>query len=75
MRSAALARGRYYLNFGEDYREDFTATTRSRTGKKWARTGFDLLSLEGAQIRVRGFTVWINGPSIELAHIKQIEVL
>lgn len=75
VRSARLGRGRYYLNFGEDFRKDFTVTTASRTGRAWAKDGFDLLSLEGALIRVRGFTVWINGPSIELSHIKQIELL
>ncbi len=69
------ARGRYYLNFGADYREDFTATAPSRRARRWHAAGLDLDALEGARIRVRGFVEWINGPSIELDHVKAIERL
>lgn len=73
VQSAQAGRGRFYLNFGEDYREDFTATAPSRRSKTWARTGLDLATLQDVRIRVRGFVDWINGPSIELNHIKAIE--
>ena len=73
--SAKAGRGRYYLNFGDDYREDFTATAPSRRGRRWQAAGLDLEALEGARIRVRGFVEWINGPSIELGHVKALERL
>lgn len=75
VQSAQAGRGRFYLNFGADYREDFTATAPSRRAKTWARAGLDLETLNGARIRVRGFVDRINGPSVELSHIKTIERL
>lgn len=72
---AALARSRFYLNFGENYRTDFTAGARSALYRKWRRSGFDLAALEGARARVRGFVEDINGPSIDVRHVKQIEML
>ncbi len=72
---ARAGRGRFYLNFGDDYRKDFTATAPSRRARTWARNGVDLETLEGERLRVRGFVEPINGPSIELAHVKSIERL
>lgn len=72
----AVARGgRAYLNFGEDYRTDFTVTARTGAAKKWAKDGSDLLLLAGARVRARGYVAWINGPSIELNHRQQLEVI
>ena len=68
-------RGRFYLNFGEDFRKDFTVTAPSRLARRWAKDGFDLESLAGARVRARGHVAWINGPSIELTHRQAIEVL
>ena len=72
---AAATRGRTYLNFGDDYRTDFTASARSRLARRWVRAGFDLSVLEGQRVRVRGFIDSINGPSAELTHIRQIAAL
>ncbi|WP_428408476.1 thermonuclease family protein [Hyphococcus sp.] len=66
---------RFYLNFGEDFREDFTASAPSRLSARWAEDGFDLAALRGARVRVRGFVEAINGPSIDLNHPLQIERL
>lgn len=74
VRRAAAARSRLYLNFGKDYRTDFTASASNRPMRKWARAGFDLAALEGKKIRVRGFVNFLNGPSINLTHVRQIEV-
>ncbi len=71
---AEKARSRYYLNFGDDYLSDFTAGARGAVYRKWAGKGFDLAGLKGARIRVRGFVHDINGPSIDLHHIKQLEM-
>jgi len=73
--TARAGRGRFYLNFGADYRTDFTATAPSRRARRWARDGVDLETFQDARLRVRGFVESINGPSIELGHVKAIEVL
>lgn len=67
--------GRFYLNYGEDFRIDFTAGAASRLYSRWMKNGFDLATLQSARIRVRGFVEAINGPSIDLNHPLQIEVL
>ncbi|WP_375206662.1 thermonuclease family protein [Hyphococcus sp.] len=66
---------RFYLNFGDDFRKDFTAGAASRLSSRWKKDGFDLAALAGARIRARGFVEAINGPSIDLKHPLQIERL
>lgn len=73
--AGALRKGRAYLNFGEDFRTDFTATAPSRSARKWAKTGLDFTTLAGRSLRLRGHVAWINGPSVEITHSKQIEIL
>ena len=73
--SAADVRGRIYLNFGVDYKTDFTITIAKKNVKSFAQVGVDLLSLEGARVRVRGWIELINGPSIWANHPAQIEIL
>lgn len=75
VRRAASARSRLYLNFGDDYRTDFTISVRNRLTRKWVRDGFDLAGLTDKRLRVRGFVQSVNGPSVELTHIKQVESL
>jgi len=72
---AKEVKGRVYLNFGADFRKDFTATTLPRNARRWAKQGIELLALSGARLRIRGYLEAINGPSIELAHPLQIECL
>lgn len=68
-------RSRTYVNFGKDYRTDFTVTAASKIRRHLSDVGLDLESLAGKTIRTRGFLAWINGPSIELDHALQVEVL
>lgn len=75
VRRAASARSRVYLNFGEDYRSDFTASARNRLARRWSRAGLDLESLEGMRVRVRGHVEAINGPSVDLTHMRQVEIV
>ncbi len=72
---AAVVRGRLYLNFTEDWREDFTVTFSARDRALLDREGFDYLGLEARRIRVRGWLKSWNGPMIEATHPEQIEVL
>lgn len=72
---AAEVRGRTYLNFGEDWRSDFTVSISSKDRRQFRDVGFDLLALSGERIRVRGWLYHRNGPMIDVTHPEQIEVL
>lgn len=72
---AAAVNGRIYLNFGADYRTDFTASLSPAAARMFARDGFDPLALEGRAIRVRGWVYPRNGPTIDVTHPEQIELL
>lgn len=72
---AAQVRTRVYLNFGPDWRTDFTVTLDSAARRLFREAGFDPLSLEGRRVRVRGWLRDFNGPLIEATHPEQIEVL
>ena len=73
--TAADTRSRFYLNFGADHQTDFTASARKSFYRRWAADGVDLATLEGKALRIRGFVEEINGPSIDLKHHQQIEVV
>lgn len=73
--SAAKVRGRIYLNFGEDWRRDYTVTVSKRDLRAFAEKGLDPLSWRGRVIRVRGWLHWRNGPMIDASHPEQIEVM
>lgn len=72
---AAEVKGRVYLNFGEDWKTDFTIMVPARVKRALAKQGNDPLSLEGRTVRVRGWLKSYNGPMVELTHPEQLEVL
>jgi hypothetical protein len=71
----AEVRGRTYVNFGADWRDDFTVTFDSRVRRLFEAQGIDPQSYEDQAIRVRGWLESWNGPMIEVTHPEQIEVL
>lgn len=75
VQSAAKVRGRVYLNFGSDWRRDFTVTLPPRAARLFGQVGRDPLSFEGNRIRIRGWLKPRNGPMITVTHPEQIEVL
>jgi endonuclease YncB( thermonuclease family) len=65
-----------YLNFGADWRTDFTVRlARAERGRLEARLGHDIAALEGRLVEVRGFVLEAAGPLIALSHPEQFEVL
>ncbi|WP_395679721.1 thermonuclease family protein [Inquilinus sp.] len=72
---AMVLRGRAYLNFGTDQRQDFTVTAEPGVVRLVAGDGQDLLALQGRRIRVRGWLDWSGGPHIGLVRMEQIERL
>jgi endonuclease YncB( thermonuclease family) len=73
--SARIGRERAFLNFGPDYRTDFTVTIAARDKKRLAKEGIDPAVWTGKTVRVRGWLSLLNGPEIELTHAEQIELL
>jgi len=72
---AARVKGTIYLNFGEDWRTDFTVRIRPPARRVFERAGVDPTAWKGRRIRVRGWLRKLNGPMIEASHPEQIEVL
>jgi micrococcal nuclease len=82
VRNVADVKGRTYVNFGDNWRKDFTAFISPQTAKMFGgapATGpmasFDAAALKGKRIRVRGWLKNFNGPSITVTHPEQIEIL
>jgi endonuclease YncB( thermonuclease family) len=73
--SVAAARGQTYLNFGPDYRTDFTVVVPGRARRLFADAQIDLAALAGRRVLVRGWIMLRNGPMIELTHPESIEIV
>jgi len=73
--NVAKVRNRTYLNFGDDYRTDFTLSVDRSARPLFDEASLDLASLEGRRIRVRGWIKDFNGPLIDITHPEQIEIL
>ncbi len=72
---AAKVRARTYLNFGDNYRTDFTASIERSVWPLFDEVDRDPLALEGRIIRVRGWLQDFNGPLIDITHPEQIEIV
>ncbi len=72
---AAKVKGRIYLNFGEDWKSDFTITLAPAIRRVFEAEGIDPLGYGGKRVRVRGWIKSFNGPMIEASHPEQIEVI
>ena len=72
---AAEVRRRVYLNFGADWRDDFTVSIAPEHVRAFRAAGLDPLDLSGRRIRVRGWLYQRNGPMIDATHPEQIELL
>ena len=72
---AAEVRRRVYLNFGPDWRDDFTVSIAPDHVRAFRAAGLEPLDLGGRRIRVRGWLYSRNGPMIDATHPEQIELL
>lgn len=68
----AVTKARTYINFGADWRSDFTAGIDARVlraNPEWAKT---LAALEGKRVEVRGWIQYRNGPYIDIEDPSQV---
>lgn len=70
---AVKVKGAVYLNFGADWRKDFTVMIPSTALRMFVKDGIDPLSFKGKNIRARGWLKERNGPMIEVSHPEQVE--
>ncbi|HZA65386.1 MAG TPA: thermonuclease family protein [Geminicoccaceae bacterium] len=64
-----------YLNFGADWRSDFTVRIAKELARRLASSGLDVEGLGGRRVEIRGFVLEAGGPLIELSHPEQMQVL
>src|SRR5262249_34392776 len=70
---ARIVRGTGYLNFGPDWKTDFTIRIRPKALQLFTKEGIAVPSYSGRRVRVRGWVESLNGPMIEVTHPEQIE--
>jgi endonuclease YncB( thermonuclease family) len=63
-----------YLNFGADWRRDFTLRMARERERDFRAAGIDLEQLAGREIEVRGYVLEAGGPLIELSHPEQLRI-
>jgi len=73
--TASVTRGRAFINFGADYRTDFTVTIEPEDMRIFRQAKFDVAALAGKRIRVRGWIEFYNGPEITVTTPAAIEML
>lgn len=79
--TVAEIKGKTYINFGQNWRRDFTAFISVQDAALVAGSATQpgspspLASLTGRRVRVRGWLKNFNGPSITVTHPEQIEAL
>jgi micrococcal nuclease len=64
-----------FLDFGGDYRRDFTIMVSPPVAERLSEAGLAVDEFEGRRIRVRGVIEESGGPAIRLNDPSEIEVL
>lgn len=72
---ASTSKNNLYLNFGTDWRKDFTLMVSADLRRRLSRKNVDAMSLAGKTIRVRGWIRNWNGPFIELETPERLEIV
>ena len=75
VRKVASVKKWVFLNFGDNWRDDFTIAIERKYKRKIEKSGLNFDSLRGKKIRVRGWVERWNGPLIKVTHKEQIELL
>jgi endonuclease YncB( thermonuclease family) len=73
IQKVATAGGNWYLNFGEDYKTDFTGFIQKADYSQQFRK-YDLKSLQGKTVLLRGWVYRRDGVMMDIAMPEQIEV-
>ena len=74
VRSVARVRSRIFVNFGRQWKKDFTIGIRGRLAKKLRVGGLTLQQLRGKKIRLRGWLERRGGPFVHLHSPAQLSL-
>ncbi len=75
VRDVAEVKKVFYLNFGADWKSDFTAQIPFSARKLFSAAKIKPKDLKGKPVRVRGWVYFKNGAMIDLTHPEQLEIL
>ena len=73
--SVALKKNRIYINFGKDWKSDFTVSIAPADKRRFSRAKLDPLGWGGQIIRVRGPVREYNGAYMEILHPEAVEFI
>ncbi len=75
VRDVTTVRSRTFINFGNNWRTDFTAGIQRRTLAGSRINARMLAAMKGRRVRIRGWIVRRGGPFITIRSMKQIELV
>lgn len=73
--SIAVLSNKIFINFGQNWKTDFTIGIEADTRRLLSRNNIDPQKWAGKKVRVRGWVESYNGPYIRLEHPHQIEFI
>ncbi len=73
--SVAMRKNSVYLNFGQNWKKDFTVVIPSEAKRSFSKRKLYPSDWNGGKIRARGWVSSLNGPSIEADHPEAIEII
>lgn len=75
IKASAIIRNTVYLNFGDNWKTDFTTGLESKVRREMAKHNIDPLSLTHTNVRVYGWVEDRNGPYISLLAPEWLHIL
>ncbi|NCT40707.1 MAG: hypothetical protein GW778_03480 [Alphaproteobacteria bacterium] len=75
IQSVALKKNRLYINFGKNWRHDFTVSIAPEDKRAFSNARLDPMRWGRKRVRVRGSVRDYNGPYMEITHPGAIEFL
>lgn len=75
VKSSATFNNKLYINFGSNWKTDFTIVVPSEVRRKFTKQGINLQNITSQVLRVRGWVDHYNGPFVEIDHPEQVEWL
>lgn len=73
--NAARVRRQTFLNFGENWRKDFTVEIPASARQAFKKAGVDPMSFQSQFVEVRGWVTWKGGPHIMVEGPGQIRII
>ena len=75
VRAVASVRNTIYLNFGQNWRQDFTIALPVSLRKDLLAQGLDPMTWQGKYVQARGWLEKYNGPYLDITHIEKIQLI